>query len=298
MITSSIRPSANDGKRRRPTISVFWFVPILTLVVIYIDFKMTRGNMQVPWNGHGAVRSVLDGVAKAPMRYRVLVPWLVAPAKDALVRYLYVKWWSILFATFASFTYFLKLGVDPYLCTSLLALFMLLSAIYDYADAYLEIGLLASAFLFIGNSLVVVMVLTFVAALNRETAVVIPLAVALEGWVLGTVLVGGCFWVGYAIPRLKYGKAERYCEFFTFKRNWQTIKESRKVPLLLNEYFHFALLLTAVVIVYSLSLGSLTPVETALGLLFVGLLIPTMWREIRVFAPTMLVVIPMAVGRI
>jgi hypothetical protein len=39
--------------------------------------------------------------------------------------------------------------------------------------------------------------------------------------------------------------------------------------------------------------GGIYPAEIVLGLLAVGLIIPTIWREIRVFAPTMLAVIPM-----
>ena len=83
-----------------------------------------------------------------------------------------------------------------------------------------------------------------------------------------------------------------------FRENWRLIKvtfgDGR--PLLLNEYSMFFALSVGVVALYVhtfLTVG-LSPVEMACGVLFVGMLIPSIWREIRVFAPVMLALIPMA----
>lgn len=270
------------------------YIALLSLVVIYIDFHMTKGNMRVPWNGFGAVESVIDGTADSPMQYRILVPLIVGQFDDRLVAYLYVKWTGITAALGMAFWYFRSVGADPMIATALLALFFVVAAIYDYADAYWEIALLSAGLLLIDYNLLVLCMVTFVAALNRETAIVIPLAVFLSGYWIDSLVVGFFFAWGYMIPRAIYGQAERYCEWFTFKRNIKTLIESRKVPVLLNEYLHFFVLLIGLVYLYARNYATLTPAEISLGALFLALLVPSMWREIRVFGPAMLAVIPMA----
>jgi hypothetical protein len=67
------------------------------------------------------------------------------------------------------------------------------------------------------------------------------------------------------------------------------------LPIVYNEYTHFFVLFFLSIVVYVMTFldGGVYPAEIVLGLLAVALLIPTVWREIRVFAPTMLAVIPM-----
>lgn len=294
MITSSTRRNVKDGRRRKELLSTLIYIFLLSLVVIYIDFHMTKKNMRVPWNGFGAVDSVLNGGAKSPMQYRMLIPLVVGLFEDRLRAYLYVKWVGITVALGMAFWYFGSVGTDPMIATALLALFFVVAAIYDYADAYWEIALLSAGLLLIDYNLLVLCVVTFAAALNRETAVVIPLAVFLSGYWIDSLVVGFFFGWGYMVPRAIYGRAERYCEWFTFSRNIKTLVESRKVPVLLNEYLHFFVLLAGLVYLYARNYATLTPAEISLGALFLALLVPSMWREIRVFGPTMLAVIPMA----
>jgi hypothetical protein len=146
--------------------------------------------------------------------------------------------------------------------------------------------------------LLVLPVIAFVAALNRETAVVMPTITLLSGeWILGGIVLFG-FLFGFYIPRKFYGKRERHDLLNMWDRNLKQIVFYYKrttMPILYNQYTHFFVLLLLSVVIYAMTFlnGGISPTESVLGLLAIGLIIPTVWREIRVFAPTMLAVIPM-----
>ena len=287
------------------------FVLVLSLCIIYLDIKLTKNNMGAPTNGIGAIQLILLGKSKAPMQYRVLIPWIcgfLCGRKMFGVRsgkfphlhvYLPLRWVAVTFAMFVSHLYFQTLPVNAHLCTTLLAVFFIVSSLYDYTDVYFEVGFLALAFLLFGSSWVYLWlgIITYVAGLNRETAIAIP-AVAFAGgdWVLGGFL-GFIFMLSYMTPRMIYGDKSRYCDLFPFGQNIRTIIKEYKSdrPIVYNEYTLFAVLLILISIGYvgTYLLRPLSPIEIVLGGVFLLLLAPTMWREIRVFAPTMLATIPM-----
>lgn len=259
----------------------------ICLAVIYADFRMTKHNMGVQWNGIGCVDNVNNGIADAPMQYRVLVPWLCRLFRG-VNGYLYLRMLSICFAIVSADYYF-----QDILATAMLGFFFVLAALYDYTDGYIEVGLFALAFTMLDS--IWLIPITLLATLNREVGVFIPIACLLSGYIqlAGLVFFFG-FVTGYIIPRLVYGDHQRYCEFFTLKRNLQTIKAEFTTgkPFVYCEYTLFFILTGGLGYLYStVSLG---PVESSMGLLFLLLLIPTMWREVRVFSPVMLAAIPMA----
>lgn len=282
-------------------------VLFLALVVIFADLKMTKHNLGVVFNGVGAVPLVLMGKSSAPMQYRVLVPWLCLLFSKFFGRgntdiqflnvYLPIKRASITFALLASYWYFSIVTATPLLCVSLLSAFFVLASIYDYTDVYIEVGLVSlSLVAFVGGMPAqFVMPLVFLAAINRETAIFIP-AVFLAG---GNVYWVGAFFffaLGYAIPRLIYGQRRRYCEFFMLWANLDRFIGSFKGgrPLAYNEYIHFVILLLATISIYLVS-WPWTSLEWVALLFCGGLLVPTMWNEIRVFSPAALAIIPMVI---
>jgi len=56
---------------------VTWIAIAVGLGVALLDWRVTRWNQGSEWNGYGAVGRTLNKANLAPMRYRVLVPWLL-----------------------------------------------------------------------------------------------------------------------------------------------------------------------------------------------------------------------------
>jgi len=287
----------------------FVVVSLLSLLVFIADVRATAGNMGVVWNGYGAIRPVLDGESMAPMQYRVLIPWLASLfSEPSQLKYLIIKFVGIVGAIAASWLWFAHVGVDPVLATTCLAGFLVAAAVFDYADAYWEIALFSTSFLLIaiGGLLAICLLppLCFVGALNRETIVFVPITIGLHllwgidpfhlAMFLVTLL---SVTAGIHVPHRRYGDRERYCDFNMVSTNLKRIHDG--IPVggfgLLNGYVHFGILLVAVVggyIATGLS-RMFTPVEIGMALFFLSMLVPTVWGEIRVFAPVMLVLIPM-----
>lgn len=297
------------------------FITLLSMVVIYADLKIINGEgghgsepFAAPWNGLGSILWILQGKSLQPTQYRVLIPWICGfLGKDNMFGpgtgkyayfniYLRLRWVAITGAIGASFFYFAQLGIDPYMASLFLSLFFVMAALYDYTDVYIEIGLLSLYLILLGQptllNLLILPILVFVAALNRETAIVMPVITVLSGELLlgGIVLFG--FVGGFYLPRRFYGKRGRHDPLNMWKRNLERIVFYYKhtdLPILYNQYTHFFILFVSFIVIYTMAFldGGVYPTEIVLGLLAVGLIIPTIWREIRVFAPTMLAVIPM-----
>ena len=275
----------------------FVYILLLSVVVVYAEFRLTCHNWGAQFNGVGCIPAVLAGNAKQPMQYRVLVPWLVGNVErgDYVKRYIYLRVLSVIFALWAS-----NLWFGNILYTSAFALFLIAAAKFDYTDGYLEVGLFALVFYLIGNPISyhyeLICLLVLVAAINRETAVFLPITALLGGyWFLGIGMLF-VFGVGYIIPRLKYGKCERYCNFFMVKENLRRIKERfKKEFFLYNEYTLFFILFALFVFGYVGTYPDYTFYQVSMGLMFFALLIPSIWCEVRVFKPVLLVLIPMVV---
>lgn len=275
------------------------FVLILSLCVIYVDFHRTKSNMgKVTANGLGAIPYVLAGKATQPSQYRVLVPWLtnlmcgrIFKQENYMVA-TYLPAYALLRA--------LAIGLSMSLCHALwgnpmyvavLAIFYMVVAIYDYTDVYFEIAFLAlSMLLFKYDYSFLIVPICILAGLNRETATVIPfLAIPSGNWTNVLLALLGVA-IGLAIPRLMYGKARRYCGISQYRMNWHDLKSLiSEYPMVFNETFHFVLLAGLMVVATVLSPSYYMAIA---WVLFVLLAIPARWREVRVFAPCVFLMIP------
>lgn len=277
---------------------------LLSLVVIYADYRLTTHNWGSPWNGIGAIPGVLDGASMAPMQYRVLVPWICAlfgrgkTKTPYLGAYTRLRWVSIVLALAMSYIYFAAITELALLCTALLALYFVAASLFDYTDGYLEIFFFAFAFWWFvsGYAWWWLVPPCLIAGINRETTFFIPVIWLMSGdWAAFWMLLAASY-LGYAIPRALYGQKKRYCSFLMIRENWQRIKTTHRgeQAWLHSEYGLFVVLLLMVAGAYLPLLwsGGMTAIEWSMGGLFIALLLPSIWSEIRVFGPVMLVVIP------
>lgn len=296
----------------------YLFLGILWIAVVYCDFHMVKSSsrqddpFKIPFNGIGALPWVMTGASLAPMQYRVLVPWLTyligkvfGPGRTKYAYfeiYIRVRWAAIAAALCSAHWYFGMVTPDALFATTILAVFFCVAALYDYTDGHLEVAFFALAFglLTVGvtslGGVLVMMALALVASLNRETSVFIPIVAALFGNVFLFAAATGGFVAGYIIPRAMYGNKRRYCKpYINNFKFWKMSVVEEDTPFPYNQYTHFGLIAVTWVVLAVMS-WPLDRVEIGMGLMFVALLVPTMWREIRVFGPTLLALIPMGMN--
>lgn len=274
---------------------------ILSVIVIYVDWHRTYPNWGTQFNGIGSVGLVNAGHSQAPMQYRVLIPWICSLWKSDLT-YHALRWVAVIGSFAASALYFMAIGINVGVGLLLLAAYFVYAALYDYTDGYLEVAFDALCFYLLLQQppfyAVLIGIITVVATLNRETAAVIPLAAILLMNIPAFIASSAGFIVGYIIPRIKYGHKGRYCAFSQISNNMKSMRNTlRLTNFLYNEYTNFILLTIVTICLYFVSWqrDGLAAIDYACAALYIGLLIPTMWREIRVFAPTLLATIPMGV---
>lgn len=287
------------------------FILFVAWVVCYADFKMTKHNFGAWCNGIGAMPDVLDGKAMAPMQYRVLVPWLCKfvsrigwvekDGKFPLIQiYLRLKWLSIVATVTLAFIYFNLVGVNPYLSVAVLALYFVLSSLYDYGETYFECSLFLLAFLvFISGptwGLLALITITALASLTKETAIFIPVIQGLYGeWLFAMVLFVTYVFVRGVLINL-YGNKKRYCDIIE-KNNWRKYRASldNGLPAILNGYYMFLAIVVGVAYLFVTQWGLTGPIEQAMLMLFVLSIPITVLSEIRMWAPVALAVVPMGV---
>ena len=223
---------------------------------------MSAKNYGAIWNGYGAITLVNKREAKAPMAYRVLVPWIVAlmekllPKVERLVVYQTLKLAGVVYAFWACWHW---IGL-----TATLICFMLLlvTVEYDYWDWAIELGGIAIA-MSCGVWAAIGAVMLY--AMSRETW---PLAAAAYGlasgdWVGAFVVLtsGGMVW---AVVRLIVGEKSLYCKRFMIRENWQQIKEIKKWNLFYYVPTFISLMVTILVIAGIVNLPQGWPVPLAL----------------------------------
>ena len=136
-----------------------------------VQMAMTAWNYSVPWNGFGCINAVNEGKTKAPMAYRVLVPWLIfvlekigLPENKRVVAYEVIK---ILLNSFAIFAVGMAFGTTAaILFTALLPI----TFKFDYWDWTLEV---AAIMFGVSGNLPLAIIAAFIAGLSRETAILI-----------------------------------------------------------------------------------------------------------------------------
>lgn len=199
-------------------LACFWLV--IAWLLNRAQHVASRFNYGQPWNGLGAVLGVLERNTYAPMIYRVLVPWLMAPGLKlkfhAVEVYEIIK---IVLMAGALWSVQLAWGWGAALLTAIL---ISSTFLYDYWDCYAE---LIGINLALTGDLRLALVGVVVHALSRETAILSPIAFFIATQAAGesAILMGVCVGV-LGLVRLVQGKHALYCERWMIKRNWTDIK--------------------------------------------------------------------------
>ena len=291
---------------------MIYLIPIIALALLVIDYRVTAnmvvwvmgqrhiGSMDLPWNGYGCVHEVIKGRAELPMQYRVFVPWLTWLLGESKTAYMIVKYAGLLFMLYGFHWYLGVLGVNADLGTALLGALVPLTILYDYADAYWELGFFAVGFglIYEGGNIWVLTALIFMACLNRETAVFLVLAhyVALGHFIpsdlilLVSLIVAV---VGIGLPTLIYGHNSRYCPLNLINKNIQNIKARQDIL----GYATSLVILLGFVSVVVAKWNIIQPTLVIVMSVFIIVIsIPGLWNETRIFMPTLVITIPLAIS--
>lgn len=157
---------------------------ILTVALALLEFRIAQANIGSTWNGYGAIHGAITKTGAAPSRYRVLVPWLLAPVprEHRQSAYLALKVVLIFLSLVAARLVVGDVGL------LVLALFMALSFEYDYWDCYTEI---IGVCLILSGNLWLVLLGSIVWGLSKETSpLAVPLALFSGGlWAMVVSLV-------------------------------------------------------------------------------------------------------------
>jgi hypothetical protein len=205
-----------------------------------VQMVMCAHNYEAMWNGYGAIEITNRREAKAPMAYRVLVPWLIW-----LIEYIQ----KIIKVNIPRINYYqvIKIFLNAYVVWAVaqgwgLMVALMVAAIipitfkYDYWDWTLELGGIALA---MSGRLELAIAGGILAGLSRETAIAIPVAYLLKTY---DITGAGYVLLAVAIPlitvRLLVGKRELYCSRWMIKENLAELKRFFKwVPWFQSEYF-------------------------------------------------------------
>jgi len=190
---------------------------LATLALCCLDWRVTAANVS-SYNGYGAISGVLRKDNTAPMRYRVLVPWVMRvlyqvgkwcrPGFELKVwHYQAVKGTLVLLALASAQSVLGTPGMW------LMALLMASTLEFDYWDCYAE---LAGVCLVLSGSPWLASIGAVLWGLSRETAMLAPvLAYTAGGWICGLAACTGPLAM-YAVRRIQ-GHAELYCKRWTFR---------------------------------------------------------------------------------
>lgn len=191
---------------------------LATLALCCLDWRVTATNAGSVYNGYGAIPGVLRKDSAAPMRHRVLVPWVMSvlyqvgkqcrPGFELRVwHYQAVKGTLALLALASAQS---VLGTPGMWVMTLL---MASTLEFDYWDCYAE---LAGVCLVLGGAPLPAFVGALLWGLSRETVLLAPcLAYVAGGWVCGLAACVGPL-AKLVVGQIQ-GHAELYCERWTFR---------------------------------------------------------------------------------
>lgn len=244
-----------------------------------IQMHVTFVNYDSVFNGFGAIESVQRKDAKAPMAYRVILPWgiwlvekLGVPDKQRVTVYETFKVLSIALALGAVWN---ALGFEAMVLT---CVFIPLTYLYDYWDWPIE--MMAVYFAMSGNVWLGLAGCVLL-AMSKETAPIVPLVYLFATWDwMGT---GALMLVTLGVMagiRLIVGKRALYCE------RWQLIYNLKMMSTLFRwKPVFFGSPVLALIVTGLALLGALSRAEglPLLGLILAGWVLAKA-DETRVFA--------------
>jgi len=185
-------------------------VVLVAVVVGMLEWRVVARNVGTRFNGYGAMGGVLARSSPAPMRYRVLVPWVVGwlPAgKGRAVAYQAAKVGLLAGALGVAEVHLGRMGMLG------LAVIIAGTLEFDYWDQYAELVGLGLCLMGVPWAAAVGGV---VWGLSRETAGLAPVVAGLAGgWPAGLAGLAGPAALG--VVRLVQGRAVLYCERWTWR---------------------------------------------------------------------------------
>jgi hypothetical protein len=202
-------------------------VIVLAAALVLLEFRASQGNVGVTFNGLGATDGALNRSSHAPMRYRVLVPWLLWPF-SRLVRlrvYVIIKALLIFFSLVAVRPLVSDLGLAVF------AIALTLTFEFDYWDCYVEV--IAVCLLLTGEP-VYALIGTTLWALSKETVLIAPVV----GFFAGGPMVALASLPGLLVWWLMHkrqGKASLYYPRWEARwqrlRAWRNAKDKPALPI-------------------------------------------------------------------
>ncbi len=205
---------------------------VLAWAVERAQMIISAPNYGSIFNGLGCVDQVNMRITKAPMAYRVLVPWTMWLVEKIFGRtFRRVTVYQTLKVLLDSGAlYFVGYVFGPFIAT-LTAVFLLLTFKFDYWDWSVE--LMAVMMVLTGQPLFM-----FIAAvllgLSRETVFILPVVAVLTFGIMSIkfdiaigIMTLLCA-VAFFSVRIVVGRREMYCSRYMLPRNWKELKESFK----------------------------------------------------------------------
>lgn len=197
---------------------------LLALCLTRVQYMATKFNQNAKWNGRGAIPSVLDKSADAPMVYRVLAAWTIGRRVNLYQPFQFILIWLALYSVYLAW------GVNVLLitCVLLVATFR-----YDYWDVWPEVIGLSFALVSFPLALLGVAI----HGLSRETAPLCGLAYALHSgdWMGGGIISATGFAILWLVRRIQ-GKHPLYCDRWMIRKNLSLLK-SLNVGALISVLF-------------------------------------------------------------
>jgi hypothetical protein len=182
---------------------------------------ITAPNYGSLYNGFGAIDLTVSRQTKAPMAYRVLVPWLVVGIEKLLrskedQRIVVYQTIKILLNALAFWCLASGFGLSAALITIAL---LLVTVKFDYWSYLPELAAVGAA---MSGNLVITLPVAILAGMSKETAPVIPVAyyLATSDW-KGALATAAAVVLTMAAVRLFVGQRALYCERWMWKYNLQ-----------------------------------------------------------------------------
>lgn len=216
---------------------------VLISLLIAWCFERAQAMISAPnysslYNGFGAIDLTVARETKAPMAYRVLVPFLVIgierlfhiPENRRINVYETIK---IALQAFAFWAVWQAWGLPAALLTFLL---LLLTIMFDYWDWAVE---LAGVALAMSGNLVLTLPAAILASLSRETALLVPVAYFLKtGDWKGTLATAAATVLTLTAVRLLVGRRPLYCDRWMIRYNLGLFKNFFKwQPIYFGDVF-------------------------------------------------------------
>jgi hypothetical protein len=181
-----------------------------------LEWRVVARNRGTPYNGIGAVLGTLEQENDAPMRYRVLVPWLAfawARALDGLGLYPLFPVWLYQVVKTAMVTGSLAIveALAGPVAMGLAAVLVASTFEYDYWSSYAE--LVGVGLILLGRPWSVGLG-ALVWGLSKETAVLAPVVAYAAGGNVSLGMLGPGLRI---LVRLVQGPATLYCERWTWR---------------------------------------------------------------------------------